>query len=612
MANTVSLCLICKNENSNLGYLMEDVGPVLEEVHVTDTGSTDGTLEILQEKQKKYSNLHLHHYTWTDHFSEARNYSFTKAGNVDWIFWLDSDDRINQNDLKHFKDNILDNPCVDCWLLPYIYSKYPDGSPQMYLTRERFLRKSIRPQWIGAIHETVAIHNMRQVNYENLKVEHNRDGKFIEPKRNIRILEKEFQKNPNEPRTAYYFAKELFDHMDPRAKDKLIHYLNIPGDCRYWDDEIGARFRLAKQYLSENNFRQAIQTIEFVYHLDATRKRSEYYYIFGEVESRLGNYEIAIDWYKRCLYDPPGPPRVLSLEYWTWNPMRRLAECYKTLGKWDEVFEYANKVAAILPGDPGTKDWVKNLSSYTLHSKNNGLVVLEFGTNLRDDSYKMYIDNFKVSLGVEPISTVKWFFTKNMPFLSGCIDGIVFDPNLFTDISIEELARVIKPGGFLWHLEKAPKEVDVVGANKEVWFNFLGSAIYKGVKLYTYVRIDETKPSIGYHMYGPDTLDFGGYRHRIHNLVMSAKKKGHPVYNLNERLFDVDIYVDMLMARRYGKINILEFCEKLDGYSCHIENADVLDACSPLLADHLRDKFPDKVVINVDDHFDIPAVDWCV
>jgi len=82
------------------------------------------------------------------------------------------------------------------------------------------------------------------------------------------------------------------------------------------------------------------------------------------------------------------------------------------------------------------------------------------------------------------------------------------------------------------------------------------------------------------------------------------------VFNLNEGQKEVDIYVDMVMARRCGKINILEFCEKLDSYGCHVDNADVLDACSPLLAEYLKSKYPNKVVINVDDHFEIPLDNW--
>jgi glycosyltransferase involved in cell wall biosynthesis len=590
--------MICKNEKSNIGDLMDDVCPVLEEVHITDTGSTDGTLEILQEKQKKYPNLFLHHYKWNDHFSEARNFSFTFAGNVDWIFWVDSDDRVNQQNLKHFKNNVLDNPNADCWMLPYIYSKYPDGSPQTLLTRERFIRKRCNPAWIGAIHETIAIHAMRHANYEDLKIEHNRDGKYIEPKRNLRILEKEFQKNPNEPRTAYYYAKELFDHIDPKAKEMLIHYINLPV-AKYWDDEISARFRLAKQYLSENNFRDAIQTIEFVYHLDSTRKRSEYYYIFGEVESRLQNYEIAIDWYKRCLYDPPGPPRVLSLEYWTWNPLRKIAECYAQLGKWDEVFEYADKVAAILSNDKGTESWVNSLTANRLNPKYD-LVTLEFGTNLRTDSYNVDEKAYKVN-----DVNVNWTFTKKTPFVSASIDGVVIDLEKYPNISKEELARIIKPGGFLWTLPL--KEKKVGDKKEEKLFNDLDKVTYKGIEVFNSIRIDTTKPSIGYRS---GSLDFGPYRHRIHNLIMGAKKKGYPVYDINCESKEVDIYVDMQMEKRCGKINILEICEKLDNYSVYVHNADVLDASSSLLAEHLRLKYPDKKVINVDDHYEVPLLAW--
>ena len=600
MANTVSLCLICKNEKSNIGQLMDDVCPVLEEVHVTDTGSTDGTLEILQGKQSKYPNLYLHHFEWTDHFSEARNFSFTKAGNVDWIFWVDSDDRINSNDLKYFKDNILDNPSVDCWLLPYIYSKYPDGSPQTYLTRERFLRKNRNPQWIGAIHETVAIHHLRQSNYENLKIEHNRDGKFIEPRRNLKILEKEFEKNPNDPRTAYYYAKELFDHIDPRAKDKLIHYLSLNG--KYWDDEIGARFRLAKHYLGENNFREAIQTIEFVYHLDATRRRSEFYFIYAVVEQRLCNYEVAIDWYKRCLYDPPGPPRVLALEYWTWHPMRNIADCYAHLGKWEEVFEYADKVKNVLTSDAGTQSWYSSLRTHKLHNKDNhGLAVLEFGTSVRNDSYKVNKDNFKVSRNGEPYQA-KWTITTKTPFLAGCVDGVVLDG----DFPLDELARILKPGGFLW-LAAASKKTDE--SHIKQFFNVLGCVKYNGIDFWNCIRIDESKPSIGYRGW-EESMAYGGYRYRINNLIMSAKKQGYPVYNFNEVNKEVDIYIDMQMPTRLGKVNVLEFCEQLDHYSCNVDNADVLNACSPLLAAYLKKKFPNKLVINVDDHFEIPLGSW--
>ena len=145
------------------------------------------------------------------------------------------------------------------------------------------------------------------------------------------------------------------------------------------------------------------------------------------------------------------------------------------------------------------------------------------------------------------------------------------------------------------------------GKEKLKLFNNLGIINYKEIEFWNFICIDDTKPSIGYHS---GSLDFGPYRHRVHNLIMGAMKKGYPVYNLNYENKEVDIYVGMSMAKKSGKINVLEICEKLDSYSDHIQNADILNASSPLLAEHLRLKFPEKKVINVDDHFDVPLFSW--
>jgi len=615
MSNTVCLCMICKNEKSNIAGLMDDVCPVLESVIVVDTGSTDGTLAILEEKKNQYPNLQVYHYTWNDNFSDARNYSFSLAGDADWIFWVDGDDRVAQEPLKTFKNNILDNPNVDAWILPYVYSKYPDGSPQTYLSRERFLRKSKGPKWIGAIHETVDIFPLRQMNYDGVKIEHNRDGKFIDPKRNLKILAKEFDKDPNNHRTAYYYAKELFDHIDPIATEKLVHFINLP--FKYWDDEIGARFRLAKTYVAENKLRDALLTIDPVYHLDGTRKRSEYYFIYGEVEHKLKNYPIAIDWYTRCLYDPPGPPRVLSLEYWTWHPLKKIAECYREMGDFEKCFEYAARVETILNGDTGTKLWIQELQSYRLQAKASyRLVTLEFGTAVRYDSYKYGRENLRVANNKNEIQEVNWTLGEKTPFADASIDGIVIDNESKNVINGEnsyficnyplsgiELGRLIKPCGFLW-TKYALKE----GCEHPLHlFNFLGRVFHENQYFFNYVRIDENKPTIAYRVTDSGSAPF---RYRIGNLTKSAKKSGYQVVDIDRIDFVPDIYADLVLTGKRGKINVVEVCEKLDVYNCGMEYAEVINCSSKLLAEHMKSKYPDKIVINIDDHFEMPLEGW--
>lgn len=581
MANTVSLCMIVKNEEKNILNLMNDVCPVLEEIHIVDTGSTDKTLDILKEAQVKYPNLKVHHFEWVDDFSKARNFAFTHA-TQDWVFWVDGDDRVDSEKLKYFKENVMDDATLDTWILPYNYSFYPDGSPALTLGRERFLRRGAKFSWAGAIHETIGIWHLRQREYNDLAINHHREGKILEPGRNLRILEQEYAKNPNEPRTAYYTAKERFDAIKPTAKEALLHYLTLPG--KFYDDEIGARFRLAKCYLSEQNHGEAIKVIEPIYHLDITRRRSEYYFIFGEVEFALQNYEVAIEWYERCTKTPPPPPRVLNLEYWTWHPYKKIAMCYKELGNWPEALKHARKVQTLLPGDPETEAWLKSYKSVRLEpQKNYKLTTLEFGTRLRYDSW----------IAGEHVSNLDHH---DLPYAPDTADGAVLGKEHF---QIGDLARVIKPGGFLWSENSM---VDHTG------FQLVGSSEYLKTFIWSYVKTDHTKPTIGY---APADNTLAPYRYRILNLLKSAVKKGYPItQNPNEADFFVGLNLNHV-SKPKGKVFVLEVCEELADYGCYgVAKADVINACSPALAKHLKTKYPDKKVINVDDHYEMPDSSW--
>ena len=414
---------------------MEDVLPVVDEAHVVDTGSTDGTLAILESKQAKYPHLKIHKFEWINDFSAARNFSFSHA-TKDWVFWVDGDDRVSTEDLRKFKNHYLDDPGVDAWLLDYIYSRFPDGSPQTTLGRERFIRRSTGPRWIGSVHETVDIACMRQRDYKDLKVIHNRSGKVIDPRRNVTILAKEFDKNPNDPRTCYYYGKELFDMVDDRGIEVLERYLTLPG--RWYDDEVNARFRLGKAYEVRGRHREAVRMAEEIYHLDSTRKRAEAYWLWGKVEQDLHNFEVAIKWYQRCIDTPPPPPRVLSLEYYTWNPSRRIAECYQAMGDIKKAVEWGQKVIDLLPTDSDTLRWFDSLRPKVKVEPKGGLKVLECGTKLRNDSTR--VDDAS-TINLDPES----------------LDGIVVSGNP------KALVNFVKPGGFVWVVSNKAEDLIVQG-----------------------------------------------------------------------------------------------------------------------------------------------------
>ncbi len=88
----ISLCMIVKNEIKYIEDCLKAVAPFVDEIIVVDTGSTDGTLAILEQFDCK-----VYEFAWCDDYAKARNYSVSKASN-DWILFLDADEHITEFD----------------------------------------------------------------------------------------------------------------------------------------------------------------------------------------------------------------------------------------------------------------------------------------------------------------------------------------------------------------------------------------------------------------------------------------------------------------------------------------------------------------------------------
>jgi len=97
---TLSLCMIVKNEENTLIDCLNSIKNVVDEIIIVDTGSTDRTKDIA-----KIYGAKIYDFKWTGDFSEARNYSLSKA-NCDWILILDADEVISPIDHDRLKELI--------------------------------------------------------------------------------------------------------------------------------------------------------------------------------------------------------------------------------------------------------------------------------------------------------------------------------------------------------------------------------------------------------------------------------------------------------------------------------------------------------------------------
>jgi len=91
--SSLSLCMIVKNEEDHLARCLLSVKPIVDEMIIVDTGSTDRTKDIA-----KIFGAKVIDFEWTDNFAKARNFSLSKASG-DWLLILDADETISSQDL---------------------------------------------------------------------------------------------------------------------------------------------------------------------------------------------------------------------------------------------------------------------------------------------------------------------------------------------------------------------------------------------------------------------------------------------------------------------------------------------------------------------------------
>ena len=122
----ISLCLFVKNEERNIRDCIESVFPVISEVVILDTGSTDNTLKLAE----KYSPV-VYKVGFSD-FGSIRTLSAHLASQ-EWVLMLDADERLSGEDWPLLKELINQKPgvqgdnleltedgtvCIDSWALP--------------------------------------------------------------------------------------------------------------------------------------------------------------------------------------------------------------------------------------------------------------------------------------------------------------------------------------------------------------------------------------------------------------------------------------------------------------------------------------------------------------
>lgn len=341
---TISLCLIVKNEEGTLARCLESVKGAMDEIIIADTGSTDTTKEIaLRYTEKVYD------FQWINDFGAARNFAFSQA-TKDYIMWLDADDVLLQEDLKKL---LLLKQTLDCTIdtvsMNYNLAFDENGNIVSSLRRNRLVKRSRQFQWVGAVHEYLAVNGKSFSS--DIAVTHKKE-RHDTSDRNLNIYENRLAKGEVfSPRDLFYYANELVDHkMHEKA---VVYYQKFLDTGLGWvEDNISACGKLADCFSQLGNEEQTLKYIYQSFEYDTPR--SEFCCRLGYHFFKAQKYALAIFWYNLAtnLTYTDNHPSLKNHACSTWLPHLQLCVCHSKLGEHAIALEHNQIAESYVPNHP--------------------------------------------------------------------------------------------------------------------------------------------------------------------------------------------------------------------------------------------------------------------
>ena len=338
---TISLCMIVKNEEMNLAHCLDSVADLVEEIIIVDTGSKDRTVEIASHYTTK-----VYSHPWKDDFSDARNYSFSKAA-MDYCMWMDADDILEEREKDKFlklKQSLT--PDIDMVMMKYHTAFDEAGKPSFSYFRERWIRNCGLYRWIGAVHEVIPPKG--RILYSDLGICHKKTGPGS-PDRNLKIYQKLLAEGKRlEPRQQYYYGRELYYHEE--YKEAVCVFEQFLLSEEGWiENKIEACAICARCYEKLGQEQAALLTLLRSMSFDLPR---------AELCCEIGKYFLehesfyhAIYWYETALKIPKNEYSggfILS-DFYDYIPLLQLCVCYDKLGDRQKAKEYNERAGVCKP-----------------------------------------------------------------------------------------------------------------------------------------------------------------------------------------------------------------------------------------------------------------------
>ena len=375
--NLVNLLIMVKNAGDSFRQVLIDNLPYFDRWTILDTGSTDNTIDIINEVlvDKKPGNLYREPFI---NFRESRNRCIELAGKSCVFNIMLDDTYVLHGNLREFLsvarcDNIADS-----------YSIFIRGV-DVYYTSNRIAKSERNLKYIYTIHEVLE-DNMNvgipttdipglPTNLYSIHIE-DRVSKYMEDRTNTRKLKdlewlfEEMKNDPENPKHIYYTAetylclkdyKNAYDYYKKRAE--FVTKSGISSQSEEVQDSL-YKMGVLGYYNLNNNWEQCLEELLKCYEYD--KNRPESLFVIAEHFKSIGNISSAYK-YAKIAFETPDPILKnycmnLKVDIYRYHIPKMLLELAYSIRDFQLAHNCAKKILEYRSDDL-IKSWLKILDS---------------------------------------------------------------------------------------------------------------------------------------------------------------------------------------------------------------------------------------------------------
>ncbi len=329
----ISVCLIVKNEASILETCLKNISKYFDEIVVVDTGSTDNTKEIA----KMYTQL-IFDFEWCQNFSEARNFSISKATN-NWVLILDADEVVLEANIENLRKMMKQNP-LKVGRIKRFNTFELEGSTQRYIERvNRFFDKRLFC-YEGIIHEQIVARNGNTYKTFPIEFEVDHAGYMDEVikktdklNRNIELLEIALESAPKDSYLHYQIGKSYYKGKN--SEKALWHFkkaldLGIAIQYEYAEDAVES---YGYALLKCQKYSKALEIKRYEEFFGAL---PDFNFLMGLIYMNNAEFDTAMRYFSKCVCEKEG--RIEGIN--SFLPMYNIGVINEALGKVYDALQF--------------------------------------------------------------------------------------------------------------------------------------------------------------------------------------------------------------------------------------------------------------------------------